>query len=144
MTTPSEAGVCTKQNLNAQSRAMTKATVPEVNRRGEKPEEQPNTKATLYKEPHARRDNGRYDGIRTYSHIPSHLRKDVPIRTQQNKRIENRNESHTDNSRRVTVNSLPIQTRVGRQIHTLARFVQLVYAVIAPNDIYCGPSARII
>ena len=90
------------------------------------------------------RANGRFDGIRTYSRIPLHLRKDVPIRTQQNKRIENRNKSHTDNSRRVTINSSPIQTRVGRQIHTLARFVQLAYAVIAPNDIYCGPSAHII
>ena len=38
---------------------------------------------------------------------------------------------------RVTVNLPPIQTRVGRQIHTPARFVQLVDAVMAPNDIYC-------
>ena len=106
---PSEAGVCTKQNLNAQSTAKTKATVPEVNQRGEKPEEQPYTKATLYKAPHVRntttsRANGRYDGNRTYSRIPLHLRKVVPIRTQQNKRIENRNESHTDKSHRVTIN----------------------------------------
>ena len=146
--TPFEAGVCTKQNLNGQSTAMTKATVPEVDRRGEKPEEQSNTKATLYKAQQVRntttsRANGRYDGIRTYSRIPLHLRKDVPILTQQNKRIENRNESHTDNSRRVTINPLPTQTLVGRQIHTPARFVKLVQAVIAPNDIYCGPSARI-
>ena len=46
---PSKAGVCTKQNLNAQSTAKTKATVPEVNQRIEKPEEQSNTKTTLYK-----------------------------------------------------------------------------------------------
>ena len=109
--------------------------------------EQSNTKATLYKAPHVRnamtsRANGRYDGIRTYSRIPLHLRKNVPIQTQQNKRIENRNESNTGNSRRVTINPLPIQTRVGRQIHTPARFMQLVHAVIAPNDIYCGPNAR--
>ena len=147
--TPSEAEVCKKQNLNAQSTAKTKATVPEVNQRGEKPVEQSNTKATPYKAPHVRnnttsRANGRYDGIRTYSRIPLRLKKDVPIQTQQNKRIDNRNESHTDNSRRVKINPPPIQTRVGRQIHTPVRFVQLVHAVIAPNDIYCRPSARTI
>ena len=62
--TPSEAGVSKKQNLK--STAKTKATVPEVNQRGEKPVEQSNTKATLYKAPHVRnattsRANGRYD-----------------------------------------------------------------------------------
>ena len=46
---PSEAGVCTKQSLNGQSTVKTKATAPEVSRRGEKPMEQSNTKATLYK-----------------------------------------------------------------------------------------------
>ena len=132
--TPSEAGVCTKQNLNGQSTVKTKATAPVVNRRGEKPVEQSNTKATLYKALHVRNAttfhaNGTYDGIRTYSRIPLHLRKDVPIQTQQNKRIENRNESNAGNSRRVTINPPPIQTRVGQQIHT-------------PNDIYSGPSAR--
>ena len=147
--TPSEAEVCTKQNLNGQSTVKSKATAPEVSRRGEKPVEQSNTKATLYKAPHVRnaatsRANGRYDGIRTYSRIPLHLRKDVLIQTQQNKRIGNHNESNTDHSRRVTIDPPPIQTRVGRQIHTPARFVQLVHAVIAPNDIYCGPSARTI
>ena len=99
----------------------TTTSMPSTAKTKEKPEEQPNTKATLYKAPHVRnttisRANGRYDGIRTYSRIPLHLRKDVPIRTQQNKRIENRNESHTDNSRRVTINPPPIQTHVGRQI----------------------------
>ena len=127
----------------------TKATPPEVSRRGEKPVEQSNTRATLYKASHIRnattsRANWRYDGIRTYSRIPLHLRKDVPIQTQQNKRIGNQNESNTDHSRRVTINPPPNQTRVGRQIHTPARFVQLVHAVIAPNDIYFGPSARTI
>ena len=142
--TPSEAGVCTKQNLNGHSTAKTKATAPEVNRRGEKPVEQSNTKATLYKAPHVRnattsRANGRYDGIRTYSRILLHLRKDMPILTQQN-----RNNSNTGNSHRVTITPPPIQTCVGQQIHTPARFVQLVHAVIAPNDIYCGPIARTI
>ena len=66
--TPSEAGVCTKQSLNRRSTVKTKATAPEVSRRGEKPGKQSNTKATLYKAPHVRnattsRANGRYDGI---------------------------------------------------------------------------------
>ena len=147
---PSEAGVCTKQSLNGLSTLKTKAAAPEVSRRGEKPVEQSNTKAKLYKAPHVRnattsRANGRFDGIQTYSRIPLHLRKDVPIQTQQNKRIGNQNESNTDNNQRVTINPPPIETRdVGQQIHTPARFVQLVHAVIAPNYIYCGPSARTI
>ena len=125
MSTPSKAGVCTKQNLNAQSTTRTNETVPEVNQRGKRAEEQSNTRATLYKAPHARnattfRSNGRYDGIQTYSRIPLHLRNDVPIRTQQNTCIENRNESNTDKNGRVTVNPPPIQTRVGRQIYTPA------------------------
>ena len=145
---PFEAGVRTKQNLNGQSTAKTKATVPEVNQRGEKPVEQSNTKATLYKAPHVRnattsRANGRYDGIRTYSRIPLHLRKDMPIQTQQNKRIENRNESNTGNSRKVTINLPPIQTRVGRQIHTPARFVQLVHAVIELLMIYTADPVHV-
>ena len=69
-----------------------KDKVPEVNQRGEKTEEQSNTKATLYKAPHARtaitsRANRRYKGIRAYSRIPLHLRKDVRIRTPQNTRM---------------------------------------------------------
>ena len=116
--TPSEAGVCTKQTLNGQSMVKTKATAPEVSRRGEKPGEQLNTKATLYKAPYVRNAttscaNGRYDGIRTYSRVPVHLRKNVPIQTQQNKRISNHNESNTGHSRKVTINPPPIQTRVG-------------------------------
>ena len=119
----SKAGVCTKQNLNAQSTAKTKATVPEVNEQGEKSEEQSKTKVTLYKAPHARnattsRANGRYEGIRTYSRTPLHFRKEV--QTQQNKRIEKRNERHTDTNGRVTINPPPIQTCAGQQIHTPA------------------------
>ena len=49
-----QARVCMKQNLNAQSTAKTKETVPEVNQRGGKAEKQSNTEATLYKAPHAR------------------------------------------------------------------------------------------
>ena len=66
----------------------------------------------------------------------------MAIQTQQNKRIGNQNEGNTNNSRRETINPPPIQTRVRQQIHTPARFVQLVHTVIAPNDIYCGPSAH--
>ena len=70
--TPSEAGVRTNQSLNGQSTVKTKATALEVSRRGEKPGEQSNTEATLYKATHVRNattscTNGRYDGIQTYS-----------------------------------------------------------------------------
>ena len=68
MSTPTEAGVCTKQSLNRQSTVKTKATAPEVSQRGEKPGEQSNTMATLYKAQHVRNAttscaNRRYDGI---------------------------------------------------------------------------------
>ena len=32
------------------------------------------------------------------------------------------------------------QTRLGRKIQTPARFMQMVHALVAPNDIYCGTS----
>ena len=51
--------------------------------------------------------------MRTYSRIPLHLRKDVPIRAEQNTRIKNRNESNADTNGRVAVNPPPIQSRVG-------------------------------
>ena len=66
--TPSEAGVCTTQNLNEQSMVKTKATAPEVNRRGEKRVDQSNKKATLHKASHVRnattsRTNVRFNDI---------------------------------------------------------------------------------
>ena len=50
---PSRTGVCTKQNLNAQSTIKAKEKVSAINQRGEKTEEQSNKRVTLYKAPHA-------------------------------------------------------------------------------------------
>ena len=55
--------------------------VPAVNQRGEKTEEQSNKRATLYKAPYSRMAitscaNQKNEGLRTYSCIPLHLRKD--------------------------------------------------------------------
>ena len=69
-----------------------------------------------YVAPHSRtpavsRANGSYGGLRMYSCVPLHLRgKTPPTRT----------------------------TRVGRTIQTPARFVQMVHAIVAPNNIYGG------
>ena len=84
MSKPSRTGVCTEQNLNAQTTIKTKETAPAVNQGGEKTEEQSNKRATLYKVPHARtaitfRANGKYEGLRAYSRIPLHFRKDVLV-----------------------------------------------------------------
>ena len=46
---------------------------------------------------------------------------------------------YADLNGKVTEKQPPEQTRVGQQIHTPARFVQLVHTVLAPNDIYCRP-----
>ena len=100
--------VCMKQNLNARSTIMTKETVPADNQRGEKTEEQSNKRAILHKAPHARmaitsRANGRNEDLRTYSRIPLHLRKDVPVGIPQNTHTDNRNDSNADkNSTAIT------------------------------------------
>ena len=36
------------------------------------------------------------------------------------------------------------QTRLGRKLHTSARFVQMVHVIVAPNDIYGGIAIIII
>ena len=62
----------------------------------------------------------------------------MPVRIPQKTCADNRSDNNADQNGKVTTKQPTKQTRVGRQIHTPARFVQLVYAVIAPNDIYCG------
>ena len=92
-----------------------------------------------YVAPHSRapavsRANGNGGGLRTYSRIPLHLRAaDAVIDSTQSKHanIANREKISTDQTVR--------KTRVGRIIQTPARFVQMVHAIVAPNDIYGGP-----
>ena len=98
-----------------------------------------------YVAPHSRapavsRANGNGGGLRTYSRIPLHLRgktlcaADVVIDSTKSKHanIATREKISTDQTVR--------KTRVGRIIQTPARFVQMVHAIVAPNDIYGGPN----
>ena len=70
---PSEAGVRTNRSLNGQSMVKTKATAPEVSRRGEKPGEQSNTKATIYKAPQMPRLLALTGGTMVFEHIHEFL-----------------------------------------------------------------------
>ena len=102
-------------------------------------------KDNSYVAPHSRapavsRANGNSGGLRTYSRIPLHLRgktsgaADAVIDSTKSKHanIANREKISTDQTVR--------KTRVGRIIQTPARFVQMVHAIVAPNDIYGGPN----
>ena len=93
-----------------------------------------------YVAPHSRAPAGNGGGLRTYSRIPLHLRGKTPgaadaaIDSTKNKHanIANREKISTDQTVR--------KTRVGRTIQTPARFVQMVHAIVAPNDVYGGPN----
>ena len=111
--------------------------VPAVKQRCDMTEEQSNKRPTPYRAPHTRmpitsRANGKDESLRTYSRFPLYL----PVQTPQKTHADNRNDNNANLNRKVTAKQPPKQTCVGRQIHTPARFVQLVHAVIAPNDIY--------
>ena len=55
-----------------------------------------------------------------------------------------RSSKNTTHSGKAKADNTVKQTRVGRNMHIPARFMQLVHAVVAPNDIYtAGPAARI-
>ena len=92
-----------------------------------------------YVAPHSRapgvsRANGNGGGLRTYSRIPLHLRGKTPGAA--DAVIDSTKSKHANVSTDQTVR----KTRVGRIIETPARFVQMVHAIVAPNDIYGGPS----
>ena len=86
------------------------------------------------------RANGNGGGLRTYSRMPLHLRGKTPgaadavIDSTKSKHVNiaNREKISTDQTVRKTDN--------GQIIQTLARFVQMVHAIVAPYDIYGGPS----
>ena len=49
-----------------------------------------------------------------------------------------RNRSNIANRDKISTDATVRKTRVGRTIQTPARFVQMVHAIVAPNDIYGG------
>ena len=50
------------------------------------------------------------------------------------------NHANIANREQISTDQTVRKTRVGRIIQTPARFVQMVHAIVAPNDIYGGPN----
>ena len=95
--------------------------------------------------PHSRapavsRANGNGGGLLTYSHIPLHLRGKTPGAADTVIDSNKRNRSNIVNRDKISTDATVRKTRVGRTIQTPARFVQMVHAIVAPNDIYGGPN----
>ena len=86
------------------------------------------------------RANGSGGGLRTYSHVPLHLRDKTPNSNETTKPPNVKNNSIIANGDQIVPDATAKQTRVGRKIHTPACFVQMVHTLLAPNDIYHGTS----
>ena len=99
-----------------------------------------------YVAPHLRapavsRANGNGGGLRTYSRIPLHSRGKTPGAADAVIDSTKSNCSNIANRENISTDQTAVRkTRVGRIIQTPARFVQMVHAIVAPNDIYGGPN----
>ena len=90
--------------------------------------------------PAVSRANGNGGGLRTYSRIPLHLRGKTPGAADAVIDSTKSNRSNIANRGKISTDTTVRKTRVGRIIQTPARFVQMVHAIVAPNDIYGGPN----
>ena len=70
--------------------------------------------------------------------VPSHLQSKTPNTTDKPKTPDVRKNSNIADSDKIISDTTVKQTRVGQKIQTPARFVQMVHAIVAPNDIYSG------
>ena len=84
--------------------------------------------------------NGNGGGLRSYSRVPLHLRVKTPNSNETTKPPNVQNNSNIAKGNQIVADATVKQTRVGRKIHTPARFEQMVHALVPPNDIYCGTS----
>ena len=98
-----------------------------------------------YVAPHSRapavfRANGNGGGLRTYSRIPLHLRGKTPGAA--DTVIDSTKSKHANiaNRGKISTDQTVRKTRVGLIIQTPARFVRMVHAIVAPNDVYGGPN----
>ena len=129
-----------KQTQSTAVRSSTKlATVPQQQADKVK---LPN-KGKSYVAPHSRapavsRANGDGGGLRTYSCIPLHLRGKTPGSADAVKDSNTGNSSNIANRDKISMDAAVRKTKVGRTIQTPAQFVQMVHAIVAPNDIYGG------
>ena len=90
--------------------------------------------------PAVSRANGGGGGLRTYSCIPLHLRGKTPGAADAVIDSTKSNHANIANRKKISTDQTARKTRVGRIIQTPARFVQMVHAIVAPNDIYGGPN----
>ena len=102
-------------------------------------------KGKAYVAPHSRapalsRANGNGNSLRTYSRIPLHLRCKTPGAADAVIDSNTRNRLNIGNRDKISTDATVRKTRVGRTIQTPARFVQMVHAIVAPNNIYGGPN----
>ena len=102
-------------------------------------------KDKTYIAPHSRAPavshaNGNGGGLRTYSRIPLHLWGKTPGAADAVIDSNKRNRLNIVNRTKISTDATVRKTRVGRKIQTPARFVQMVHAIVAPNDIYGGPN----
>ena len=90
--------------------------------------------------PAASRANGNGGGLRTYSPIPLHLRGKTPGAA--DAVIDSTKSKHANiaNREKIPTDQTVRKTRVGRIIQTPARFMRMVHAIVAPNDVYSGPN----
>ena len=81
---------------------------------------------------------GNGGGLQTYSRIPLHLRGKAPGAA--DAVIDSTKSKHANiaNREKISTDQTVRKTRVGRIIQTPARFVQMVHAIVAHNDIYGG------
>ena len=96
---------------------------------------------TPYKVPHSRtpivsRAKGNSSGLRTYSCVPLHLRGNALDRNETKTQTNVSSSNNTADSDKGKSDNTRKQISVRRKIHTPARSVQMVHAVVAPNDIY--------
>ena len=102
-------------------------------------------KHKTYIAPHSRapavsRAIGNGGGLRTYSRIPLHLRGKTPGAADAVIDLNKINRSNIANRDKISTDTTVRKTRVGQIIQTPARFVQMVHAIVAPNDIYGVPN----
>ena len=96
-----------------------------------------------YVAPHSRtpavsRANGSDGGLRTYLRVPLDLRGKTSPTSDTRKQSNVKNDSNIADSDKIIADAIVKKTRVGRTIQTPARFLQMVHAIVALNDIYGG------
>ena len=146
---PSRPSSASTQTSNRTSVKKTQSTAVRSSTKLATVPQQPDHKVKLpkkgkaYVAPHSRapavsRANGNGGGLRTYSRIPLHLRGKTPGAADAVIDSNTRNRSNIANRDKISTDATVRKTRVGRTIQTPARFVQMVHAIVAPNDIYGG------